>query len=394
MFKNKLLLFSPLIVFGIIFIFLQTLYPSVQPELKNLPIAIVNADEGIQLPNQPEVNMGQKVVDMVIKSSKATAESEPAVKWIVEENENDMQKGLENRDYYAALVIPKDFSAKQASFKTPAPETAKLEVFINQGMNTMASTAAGQIVNNVVDQINTTVRTQLITELEKQGATLTPKQVELFANPIGKTMKNVHETGKNSANGNSPISLFQPLWIACLASAAILFIATRKLKARNRKDVVKAKLIQLFMGAFIALVIGFSLTWLAAHMVGFHIPQFTDAALFLTITSFSFILMISAVLSLVGIKGIPLFALMLFFGAPLLSLPPEMMSSFYRDWIYSWLPMRFMIEGLRDLFFFGKSITWDGPLSILVWIGIISGIVILISAFKPQAVNEKVELEQ
>ncbi|MED3822641.1 DUF3533 domain-containing protein [Priestia flexa] len=394
MFKNKLLLFSPLIVFGIIFIFSQTLYPSVQPKLKNLPIAIVNADEGIQLPNHPEVNMGQKVVDMVIKSSKTTAESEPAVKWIVEENENDMQKGLENRDYYAALVIPKDFSAKQASFKTPAPETAKLEIFINQGMNTMASTAAGQIVNNVVDQMNTTVRTQLITELEKQGATLTPKQIELFANPVGKTMENVHETGKNSANGNSPISLFQPLWIACLASAAILFIATRKLKARNRKDFVKTKLIQLFMGAFIALVIGFSLTWLAAHMVGFHIPQFTDAALFLTITSFSFILMISAVLSLVGIKGIPLFALMFFFGAPLLSLPPEMMSSFYRDWIYSWLPMRFMIEGLRDLFFFGKSITWDGPLSILVWIGIISGIVILLSAFKPQAVNEKVELEQ
>lgn len=394
MFKNKLLLLSPIIVFGIIFIFSQTLYPSVQPELKNLPIAIVNEDEGIQIPNQPEVNMGQKVVDMVQERSKATAESEPAVKWIVEENENDMQKGLENRDYYAALIIPKDFSAKQASFRTPAPETAKIEIFINQGMNTMASTAAGQIVNNVVDQMNTTVRTQLITELEKQGAMLTPKQAELLANPIGKTVTNVHKTGKNSANGNVPISLFQPVWIACLASAAIIFIATRKLPVRNRKDVVKTKLGQIFTGAVIALVIGFSLTWLADYMIGFHIPQLIETALFLTITSFSFILMILAVLSLVGIKGLPLFALMLFFGAPLLSLPPEMMSSFYRDWIYSWLPMRFMIEGLRDLFFFGKDITWDGPLSILVWIGIISGIMILLSTFKPQAVNEKVELEQ
>ena len=54
--------------------------------------------------------------------------------------------------------------------------------------------------------------------------------------------------------------------------------------------------------------------------------------------------MISAVLSLVGLKGIGLFALLLFFGAPLLSLAPEMLSPFYQDWVYSWLPMKFMIE--------------------------------------------------
>ena len=100
---------------------------------------------------------------------------------------------------------------------------------------------------------------------------------------------------------------------------------------------------------------GFGLTWIADGMVGLNISNFTDTALFLSITSFSFFLMISAVLSLVGLKGIGLFALLLFFGAPLLSLAPEMLSPFYQDWVYSWLPMKFMIEGLREIFFFGKG---------------------------------------
>ena len=82
-------------------------------------------------------------------------------------------------------------------------------------------------------------------------------------------------------------------------------------------------------------------------MVGLNITNFTDTALFLSITSFSFFLMISAVLSLVGLKGL-VYLLSYFFGAPLLSLAPEMLSPFYQDWVYAWLPMRFMIEGLRE----------------------------------------------
>lgn len=143
------------------------------------------------------------------------------------------------------------------------------------------------------------------------------------------------------------MSLFQPLWIASLANAAIIFIALSKMPVRTRKENFGLKLKQIVAGAVATLVIGFGLTWIADGMVGLNISNFTETALFLSITSFSFFLMISAVLSLVGLKGIGLFALLLFFGAPLLSLAPEMLSPFYQNWVYSWLPMKFMIEGLR-----------------------------------------------
>ncbi len=46
MFNNKLLWLSPVIAILVVFIFSLTLFPTVQPQSKNLPIAIVNEDQG------------------------------------------------------------------------------------------------------------------------------------------------------------------------------------------------------------------------------------------------------------------------------------------------------------------------------------------------------------
>ncbi|MES5893560.1 DUF3533 domain-containing protein [Bacillus cereus group sp. RP43] len=386
MLKNKLLFLSPIIALLVVFIFSLTLFPSVQPKPKNLPIAIVNEDQGVEIPNQAKMNMGQTIVDMIKKTSKT--DEEPAVKWVEVKNKESVQKGLNNQEYYAALVIPKDFSTKQASLRTTQPSSPEVEIYINQGMNTAASTMAGQMLNGVVDNMNNNIRTQLLEGFKAKGTTLTTDQVSKLVTPITKKVTNVNEIGKNSANGNSPISLFQPLWIASLASAAIIFIAISRMPVGTRKENFVLKLKQIITGAIAALVIGFGLTWIADGMVGLNISNFTDTALFLSITSFSFLLMISAVLSLVGLKGIGLFALLLFFGAPLLALAPEMMSPFYQDWIYSWLPMRFMIEGLREIFFFGKGLAWNTPITVLVWIGVVSMVIILGTALKRSVVKE------
>lgn len=391
MFKNKLLLAAPIIALAIIFIFSLTLFPSVQPQPKNLPIAIVNEDDGVEVPNQPNLNMGKTIIEMIQKNSGSADGEDPAVKWVKVKTAEEAQKGMDHQKYYAALVIPKDFSVKQASFKTAAPSSPEIQIYINQGMNTAASAMAGQLLNGIVDNMNNNVRKELLDGLEKQGAAITVKQAASLAAPITKKVANVNEIGTNSANGNSPVSLFQPLWISSLASAAILFLAVSKLPIANRKENLRAKAVQVLMAAMISLVIGFGLTWLAEGMVGFNIPDFLDTALFLAVTSFSFILMILAVLSFVGIKGIPVFALLLFFGAPLLALAPEMMSPIYREWIYSWLPMRFMIEGLRELFFFGKGLTWSSPLSALVWIGAVSLAIILASALKMNSLKEQTQ---
>ncbi|WP_256757700.1 YhgE/Pip domain-containing protein [Cohnella sp. WQ 127256] len=391
--KNKLLLIAPIIAFLVVFIFSLTLFPSVKVQPKNMPIAIVNIDQGVEIPNQPTMNMGQTIVDMMQKNISSTSGEEPAVKWVAVSSVEEVQDGLNNQKYYAALVIPKDFSEKQASLHNPTPTSPEIQIFINQGMNTAASTVAGQILNGVVDNINNNVRVQILEQFKSQGKTLTVEQASSLVTPVTKKVTNVNEIGTNSANGNAPISLFQPLWMASMVSAAILFLAINKMTTTTRKEKLTAKLIQILMGVIVAVVVGFGLTWLADSMVGLHVPLFTDTALFLTITFFCFFLMISAVVSLLGIKGIAIFGLILFFGAPLLALAPEMMSPFYRDWVHSWLPMSFMVEGLRELFFFGKGLSWNHALSTLTWIGLVSSIIILASALKPQAVKTQQKLE-
>ncbi len=151
----------------LLFLFFSlTLFPTVQPQPKNLPIAIVNEDQGVEIPNQPKMNMGQTIVDNMKKTSKS--EEEPAVKWVEVKNKEVVQKGLNNQEYYAALVIPKDFSTKQASLRTPQPSSPEVEIFINQGMNTAASSMAGQMLNGIVDNMNNTVRTQLLDGLKSK----------------------------------------------------------------------------------------------------------------------------------------------------------------------------------------------------------------------------------
>ena len=55
---------------------------------------------------------------------------------------------------------------------------------------------AGQMLNGIVDNMNNTVRTQLLDGLKAKGATLTADQVSNVVTPITKKVTNVNETGK------------------------------------------------------------------------------------------------------------------------------------------------------------------------------------------------------
>lgn len=388
-FKNKVAWLVPIAALTVMFIFSLTLIPSANSQPENLPIAIVNEDKGVEISGQPPLNMGETIVKLVESNMVTSSDDEAPIKWIKVSSAEEVQEGLNNQEYYAALIIPEDFSINQASLQTPEPSSPEIGIYINQGMNVAAASVTGEMLNRLVDNINNNMRTEIFSDLETRGATLTVAQAAALTDPITKSVNIVNGVG-DSANGNAPVSLFQPLWMASIASAAIIFFATSKLSIRSRKESLGTKLGQVIIGAIAAFIVGFGLTWIADGMLGFDILQFSDTGFFLTLTFFSFFVMIIAVLSLLGIKGIVIFVLLLFFGAPLLALPPEMMPTFYSDWIYSWLPMQFMVEGLRELFFFGNELTWNTPVSVLFWIGIISMLVLFATALiQKNEQNEK-----
>lgn len=367
----------------VIALFGLTLIPSVQQKSKNLPIALVNEDIGAVIPQQGKVNMGDTITNMLKKNITSTDGEVPPVKWINVESKEDVLKGLDNQEYYGALIIPKNFSQKQSSLMTSKPEKPEINIFINQGMNPVAANLVGQMLNTMGNHLKNGIQTQVLQGLEKQNISLKPNQLTPLTDPLQVNVENVNGVGTASMNGNAPVALFQPLWMSSIAGAIVLFFVANKLNFVNRKQKLYTVLTQVIAGIILGLVAGFGLTWIA-DLLGIQISNFMDISLFLTITYFAFFLLISAVLSWLGMKGIPIFVLILFFGAPLLSMAPEMMSTFYRDYIYSWLPMRFMIEELRDLFFFHQGFSFSGPTSILLWIALGSFFILLLSVLKVQ----------
>ena len=240
---------------------------------------------------------------------------------------------------------------------------------------------AGQVLNQIVDTMNAKIRADLLAAAGKQSGKVTVQQASVLAAPIAKDVKNVHETGTHTANGNAPVSLFQPIWMGSILGGVMFYLVISKLNFAYRRSLLAARVVQTVAGAVLALIAGFGLTWFAGSW-GLHIPDGTATAIFLSLCYFAFFLMISAVLSWAGLKSMVLFVLLLFFGAPLLSLPAEMMGSFYRDYVFPWLPMRFMVEGLREMFFFGRGLDWNHSTAVLTGIAAVSLVVLLGSALK------------
>lgn len=393
LFKNKLLLASPVIALLALFIFSLTLYPSATMKPVDLPVAVVNLDEGIEMPDGAKTVMGDVIVDQIGQAAGASGGEEASpVKWVEVGSYDEVREGLNDQQYYAALIIPSDFSAKQATLRTADPQSPELEVLVNQGMNATAASMVTQMVNGMVGSMNQKISSQLIADLESAGAMLTPKQAAAIGAPITIKLTNVNEFGSSAARGNAPVSLFQPVWMASIAGAAITTLVVGKAAGRagaSTGEKLYARLSQLAIGVVIALLAGFCMAWIADGMLGLAVPNIADTGLFLSLTILAFFLMIAAVLSWTGIRGIVLFVLLLFFGAPLLSLPPEFMNGFYRDFIHSWLPMRFMVEGLRELFFFGQGFSLSGPALVLASIAGVSLVVLLLSALKPSTAKEQ-----
>ncbi|MGZ9869217.1 YhgE/Pip domain-containing protein [Priestia endophytica] len=383
MLKNKLLFISPLVVLLVIALFGLTLIPSVQQKPKNLPIALVNEDIGVVIPHQGKVNMGNTITNMLKKNITSTDGEVPPVKWSDVESKEDVLKGLDNQEYYGALIIPKNFSQKQSSLMTSKPEKPEISILINQGMNPVAANVTSQMLNTMGDNLENGIQTQVLQGLAKQNVSLKANQLTVLTDPLQVNVKNVNGVGTASMNGNAPVALFQPLWMSSIAGAVVLFFVANSLTFVNKKQKLYTVLTQVLAGTVLSLVAGFGLTWIA-DLLGIRISNFMDISLFLTITYFAFFLLITAVLSWLGMKGIPIFVLILFFGAPLLSMAPEMMSTFYRDYIYSWLPIRFMVEGLRELFFFHQGFSFSSPTSILLWIALGSFLMLILSVLKVQ----------
>lgn len=122
----------------------------------NLKIAVASADEGFESDLFPmRINVGDQVV------SQLRANSDIDWQFV---NEDEAIEGTKSEEYYAAIVLPPDFSQKMLTFIAPGASPVEVDLYVNEKKNALSSLITGEAATDVSTQINTSF-TQTLSEV-------------------------------------------------------------------------------------------------------------------------------------------------------------------------------------------------------------------------------------
>ncbi|GEK34308.1 YhgE/Pip domain-containing protein [Kurthia sibirica] len=353
--------FIAVIVLGLIF--LSTQIPAVKMSPKNLPTAIVSEDAG---------EMGQTLVTNLQKQLAKSGVDTLEFKQY--QSVSAMKKAMTDKDVYGGIVIPKDFSQQFATLQTPKPTQPIIKTYVNQGANTTVATMMTSALDGIVKQLNAVMSVEILNKMTAAKMTVQPAQVALLQTPIKNEAIIINEVGKL---GTAPTAFFQPLWFASILGAVLFYFALTKSIFTSTAQQRKFTLATTAIAIVYALFAGYFITWSTTWMLGYSFESFNTVALFSSLACLAFLFTILATLSWLGMPAMAIFILLMFFGLPLIQLAPEMLPDFYAHYILPWLPMKFLIDGLKDILFFGQDL-FNKNAIVLIWLTIIAFIVFIL----------------
>lgn len=119
---------------------------------ESIKIGVVNEDTGSKVRGR-DIDAGKEVVDELKKNHD--------LGWQFNGKKEGMKK-VRNGDFYATIIIPKDFSKHLATVLSDHPKKAQVEYYVNEKKNAIApkitskgaSTIVNQISSKFVDQVN------------------------------------------------------------------------------------------------------------------------------------------------------------------------------------------------------------------------------------------------
>jgi hypothetical protein len=227
-----------------------------------------------------------------------------------------------------------------------------------------AALPAQKISTRIVEAVSRATSERLSEAAGEQGARLTPEVAAVLGDPVRAEVTEAQPVGPDSGNGQSPFFLAFLANLSALIGGAVVFFATggvaRELGARgsgpSRTGLWTVRLVLGFVYA--ALIAGVEL-WVAFSVVGVeHEAGATQVYLLLTFAIAAALTVTLLLAAAMGPAGIGVGAILgVILGlvssgglAPLEALPP-----FYQAYA-DWLPLRYVMEGLRSLLFYDGTL--------------------------------------
>jgi YhgE/Pip-like protein len=346
---------------------------TVNPTPKQLPLAVVSEDLGVVLPNGKKVNLSQTLVEGLQKRDTSS------VKWRMMNGKDEALAAMNEKEIYAAILLPEDLSQNIFSLLSNSPTKPTATIILNEGMNFSGATLANQISSGVLSNFNEQIQQQLLNQITQTNTTISVDTVELISNPVTIDVEEINTVGTNNANGNTPALFTQVLWIGTFISSMILFTVIRK--STEGHWTFSSFASQTFAGILYLLIFSGVTLFLAVRVLDISVPSTDQLYMMMVYIGLCFFFLQNALLNWIGYPAAPLFILLLFFSMPIMTMAPEMLPDITRDYLYSWVPFRFSLENLRDILFFKKDIFKEG-IDTLGVIGLISFILMGLSVFK------------
>lgn len=111
----------------------------------NIKIAVANADKGTENELIGELNAGEEIVQNLKKND--------SLGWKFTDEKKAVQ-GVKSGKYYAAIVIPEDFSASLVSILSGDMKQPQFEYYLNEKKNAIAPKVTGTGASTIQEQVN------------------------------------------------------------------------------------------------------------------------------------------------------------------------------------------------------------------------------------------------
>lgn len=387
--------------------------PMAQMELKNLPVAVVNLDEGIELPSGT-VNIGSEITEglesgegiegtSVSSGLSATASHQEenksgeeasdqgstvmqnALSWSVLESEESAESAFANHNYYALIVIPKDFTLSQIG--------SRLNSFM-ENASEAASTGGLQSAGSLQENAQFM---GVIAQLKQQAAEVEDGSLKVFIDnaksPLIATQLNsamntlftqkgisaeisVENDGGYEVDASSPMSsiisqqlVIIPAVIGGLICAILISRVFRIDKLSKTKETAQTIGKQLVVGLICSLLVALCAWVLVSAICGIELP-FTNSILFVWLSTFCFIVLLLGFLDIALPLGVLVAITILVLGNMLGVLPHEVLQPFWQDFVYPWVPQRFFGDGVRAVMYLGEGAINSATVPLLIAGGI------------------------
>lgn len=295
-----------------------------------LPVGVVNLDGGAA---------GDELV------ARLEAAQSP-IAWVRYPDRAALEEALLEKDAYGGIVVSEDFSEALASFATPAPRAARVDLLSNPGASTSGNLIAERAVATVIASAEAEARERALAGANagNLGAgILSLEQGRWLADPIDARQSAVNVVASDGANGLAPAYLAMACWVGGYLGSAALerFRPFTRLDAARRALVVAGAALGQAALALLALVV-----------VGLRVDDPADLFLVLAAGTWMAYALVSLCLDLFGLAGVvPAFAI-LSLGLPASGAlyPAQLLPPLYRA-LHAVDPFTWLVEALRTVLY-------------------------------------------